>query len=73
MAIRPTRSKIVSTLEKRLGRALSDTETLRLAAYARAVRVRREQHRVYKPRFVPPSSIPTIPPRPRFYVPTFLC
>ena len=50
MVNRPTRSKFVSTLEKRLGRTLSDGETLRLAAYARAVRLRREQKRVYKPR-----------------------
>ena len=37
MVNRPTRSKFVSTLEKRLGRTLSDGETLRLAAYARAI------------------------------------
>ena len=50
MALRPTRSKCVSALEKRLGRSLSADETLRLAAYARAVRLRREQTRIYKPR-----------------------
>ena len=36
MALRPTRSKCVSALEKRLGRSLSADETLRLAAYVRA-------------------------------------
>ncbi|TBU24290.1 hypothetical protein BD311DRAFT_702395 [Dichomitus squalens] len=53
MTVRSPRSKFVSGLEKRLGRALSAQETLRLAAYARAVKIRKaqqQQQRVYKPR-----------------------
>ncbi|PIL29217.1 hypothetical protein GSI_09266 [Ganoderma sinense ZZ0214-1] len=51
MTVRPPRSKFVSAVEKRLGRSLSDQEMLRLAACARALKVRKAQHqRVYKPR-----------------------
>ena len=52
MALRNSRSKLVSSLEKRLGRGLSNGEaqSLRLALYARAVKLQREQKRVYKPR-----------------------
>ena len=50
MAPRMTRSKFVSALEKRLGRTLTDNETMRLAACARAARLRREQKHIYRPR-----------------------
>ncbi|TFK78692.1 hypothetical protein K466DRAFT_668356, partial [Polyporus arcularius HHB13444] len=50
MPVRPPRSKSSSLLEKRLGRSLSVDETLRLAAYARALKLRRTQQRIYKPR-----------------------
>ncbi|KAM5531374.1 hypothetical protein V8D89_014967 [Ganoderma adspersum] len=51
MTVRPPRSNFVCALERRLGRGLSDQEMLRLAACARALKVRKaQQQRVYKPR-----------------------
>ena len=53
MTVRNPRLSFVSVLEKRLGRNLSAQETLRLAAYARALKIRKAQQqkqRVYKPR-----------------------
>ncbi|KAI0672436.1 hypothetical protein C8Q78DRAFT_970994 [Trametes maxima] len=47
MTARPTKSKLVSAVKKRLGRELSGDEVLMLA---RAMRVRQAEPRIYKPR-----------------------
>ncbi|KAI0643871.1 hypothetical protein C8Q79DRAFT_914585 [Trametes meyenii] len=47
MTARPTKSKLVSAVRKRLGRELSGDEVLMLA---RAMRVRQAEPRIYKPR-----------------------
>ncbi|KAI0767280.1 hypothetical protein C8Q74DRAFT_1370097 [Fomes fomentarius] len=50
MPVHPSRPKLSLVLGKRLGRTLSGDEVLRLAAYARALKSRRSQQRIYKPR-----------------------
>ncbi|RPD52477.1 hypothetical protein L227DRAFT_480909, partial [Lentinus tigrinus ALCF2SS1-6] len=50
MPVRLPRSKASSVLEKRLRRTMSADETRRLVAYARALKLRRNQQRIYKPR-----------------------
>ncbi|KAI0718575.1 HSP20-like chaperone [Cerioporus squamosus] len=50
MPVHPPRFKSSSVLEKRLRRTLSADETLRIAAYTRALKARRTQQRIYKPR-----------------------
>ncbi|KAI0705516.1 hypothetical protein C8Q76DRAFT_696989 [Earliella scabrosa] len=46
----PSSSKLRSFLGKRFGRALHNDEVLRLATYARALKVRNRQQMIYKPR-----------------------
>ena len=60
MPARLPRSKLSSVTEKRLRRMLSADETFRLAAYARALKLRRnQQQRIYKPRSVIPLTVNT--------------
>ncbi|KAI0768197.1 hypothetical protein BD413DRAFT_442945, partial [Trametes elegans] len=47
MPVRPTKTKLVSAVRKRMGRDLSRDEAFRLA---RAMRAREIQQRIYKPR-----------------------